>query len=152
MVSSLILVPAYTDLSADYSANKKLKREQVNKIVIAVMTLSLISMALFYFFSREVITFIYGWKYSQAEIVLSALVMAIPVLLLNNLTGVILNSSQKEFYPFLSALIGMAVNIPLAVTFIINFGIMGAAFSTIITEFVVLAVQVFYIFRLKIIT
>jgi len=91
----------------------------------------------------------YGEKYVPSAEILRYLVLALPFLFLNNLTGVTLNSINKEKLAFFSTTTASVFNILLNLLLIKMIGITGAVVSTIMTELLVFLMQLFFLVKAK---
>jgi O-antigen/teichoic acid export membrane protein len=106
-------------------------------------------MILFFFLSDILIEIIYGKRYLHSADILKLLVIAMPFLFLNNLTGVTLNSIRKEKLAFYSAAIATLFNLLLNILLLNLIGIVGAIVSTILTELLIFLIQLNYIMKFK---
>ena len=110
-----------------------------------ILTISVsVSIAL-YFSSEILINLIYGEKYIPAVILLQYLSFSVIPLALNNLTGITMNGLgmyKENMYVVLFALL---INIALNIVLLLNLGIIGAVYATIITEVFILICDAFYL-------
>lgn len=143
--SSAIVIPAYGDYSSHYFKNGSLPLVRIKKDfgLLLIMSLSLIITA--FILSDPIVRFFYGDKYFSSIEILKYLSLALPAIFLNNFTGVISNSIRKEYIPVISTGSAVLVNILLNIVLLKTMGILGAVIATIITEFIVFFVQLYFL-------
>lgn len=96
--------------------------------------------------SGDIIYLLCGAGYELAENILRGLVVVVLIIGLSTVTGTqILISMEKEKCVFISILSGSVVNFIMNIILIPSYDAMGATIVTIISEVVVLAVQLFFI-------
>ena len=101
----------------------------------------------FYFvmYSKESICFLAGEGYAGAVFAMQLITIAI---IPSGITGVlglqVLTSLEKEKYVLYSVIVGAVVDFLLNMCFIPSYGAAGAAGATMVAEFVVLFVQIYY--------
>jgi len=149
IISGVFLTPLYTDLSAEFESNKKINYDRIKKLGLFLVIFSIISICFIFFLSDFIIEIIYGEKYLLSAEILKMLVIALPFLFLNNLTGVTLNSIQKEKLVFYSITVAVVVNISLNIMLLNIVGIMGAVIATILTESLVFMLQLNFLLKYK---
>ncbi len=147
--SAIFLTPLYSDLSAEFESKQKIDYEKIKRIGLILVLISIISMILFFFLGDILIEIIYGERYRHSADMLKLLVIAMPFLFLNNLTGVTLNSIRKEKLAFYSAAIASPINVLLNILLLNVIGIVGAIFSTVLTELLIFLIQLNYIIKVK---
>ncbi len=124
-------------------------KEEFNRLAAKginfTLFLSLPISAYFIMFSKEAILFLSGDGYLGAVRAMQFVVFAV---IANGLTGIlgtqILTSQGKEKFVLISVSVGALVDLLLNLLLIPRFGASGAAFATMIAEYMVLAVQVYY--------
>lgn len=103
----------------------------------------------FCIYGKEVILFIAGNDYLPAVLAMQFITFAV---IPNGLTGVlgiqILTSQGKEKFVLISVIVGAIIDFILNLVLIPIFGASGAAFATMIAEFMVLFVQIIYTRRM----
>ena len=109
--SAIFLTPLYSDLSAEFESKQKIDYEKIKRIGLILVLISIISMILFFFLGDILIEIIYGEIYRHSADMLKLLVIAMPFLFLNNLTGVTLNSIKREKTAFYSVMIASLLNV-----------------------------------------
>lgn len=143
------LTPLFTDLSSEYESHRKINRLKLKNLFFLFVFFSLISIIVFYFLSDVLISLTYGNKYISSSNLLIILVLALPFLFLNNLTGVILNSIKKEKLTFATTAFGSIINILMNIILLNLIGIEGAVIATILTELFVFSLQANYLFKYR---
>ncbi|MBI9073491.1 MAG: oligosaccharide flippase family protein [Melioribacteraceae bacterium] len=143
IISSSILVPFFSDLSSKNADNSYM--EKIKEIALTLLAISLLIIIIIYFVGDFIVAITFGEKYLSSSYFLKILSIALPFLFLNNLTGVVLNSVGLEKKAFKSAAIASFINILLNIVLLNLWGIIGAIISTIVTEFIILLIQLFYI-------
>jgi O-antigen/teichoic acid export membrane protein len=149
IIGGVFLTPLYTDLSAEFESKNKIDYNKIKKLGLFLVIFCILSIAIYFFLSDILIEFVYGKKYLLSADILKLLVLALPFLFLNNLTGVTLNSIRKEKYAFLSTTSGSVFNIIMNIFLLKIIGIAGAVVSTIMTELLVFLIQIFYLMKTK---
>jgi O-antigen/teichoic acid export membrane protein len=149
LIGAVFLTPLYTDLSAEFELKKKIDYDRIKKLGLFLIIFCILSVTVVYFLSDFLIEYIYGEKYILSAEILKLLVIALPFLFLNNLTGVTLNSIRKEKLAFYSATIATLFNLLLNISLLNIIGIVGAVISTILTELLIFLIQLNYIMKYK---
>ena len=111
----IVLTPLFTDLSSEFELSRKLNLSKLKNISLLLFAFAIFSIIITYLFADMIIGLTYGEKYVSSTNLLITLVLALPFLFLNNLTGVTLNSINKEKNAFYYTFIGAGVNILLNV-------------------------------------
>jgi O-antigen/teichoic acid export membrane protein len=149
LIGAVFLTPLYTDFSVEFELKKKIGYDKIKKLGLVLVIFSILSILIYFFLSDFLIENIYGKKYLLSSEILKLLVIALPFLFLNNLTGVTLNSIKKEIYAFFSTTSGCVFNIILNILLLKIIGIAGAVVATIMTELLVFLIQIFYLMKTK---
>ncbi|MGA7837968.1 MAG: oligosaccharide flippase family protein [Ignavibacteriaceae bacterium] len=137
----IVLTPLFTELSLDYSKNNSISFKSVYSSVFLLFGISVLICAIIYLTGDKIIVMVYGPEYSISSRILVLLIIAIPGLYLNNVTGVILNSIKKERLAMISAFFAFAINSIINIIYLPKIGIMAAVISTIITEYFIFIMQ-----------
>lgn len=131
-----------------YYAKQNLKKEFSETMLKALNFTVLLSIPLviyFDIFSKEAISFLAGDGYIGAVLAMQIITVAV---IPNGLTGVlgvqVLTALEKEKYVLYSVIVGASVDFVLNLSFIPRYGAAGAALATMIAEFMVLLVQLFF--------
>jgi len=138
---SSVLLPAYTKYSGIFGRNGHLEIRDIKKEFYTLVALSAIFILIACVFGEWVITLLYGSSYNYSSIIFIALMFAIPGVFLNNLTGVISNSTRQEKIPLVTTGVGVLVGIGCNILLIPLIGLYGAVSATIITEYSVFIFQ-----------
>lgn len=146
-----IFTPLFSNLSRAFSMNGYLTFTDIKKTLKFLLVYSAVVIAVVLTLGDQLVHLLYGSKYTESCLFLPYLMIALPFLLLNNMTGMILNACYKEYYATMSVVIAAGVNVAGNVILIPILGITGAVLATILTEFTILTVQLFFIFRFKLI-
>ena len=93
----------------------------------------------FYFFSEHIILLVYGESFSEATVLLQLFAFALIAMSLNRFCNYTLLALKRNSYYFQITLLGMVINLALNYILISSTGALGAAISTIVTEFTALA-------------
>jgi len=148
-VGNSIINPLYSSFSADFSANGNILFGRYKTEIFLLLGFSCASLIVMYFGNDLIITIIYSEKYSEGGVLLKLLAVGIPFMLMNNVTGIALNAMRRDVQVTLVVAIAGLMNIALNVYFLLSIGLMGAVYATIITEAVILIVQLALIFKIK---
>lgn len=136
-------------LSNDYvKKNMKAYWHTVEKSLRYICFITVPMVGFIWMEAGDIINLLGGEEYRSAADILRGLVVVVFFIGLSTVTGTqILLSMEKEKCVFLSILSGSAVNVILNIALIPRYQAMGAAYATILSEIVVLAVQLFFIRR-----
>ena len=145
----IVLTPLFTDLSSEFELSRKINLTKLKNISLLLFAFAVFSIIITYFLADVIISITYGYNYLASTDLLIMLVLALPFLFLNNLTGVTLNSIRKEGFVFYSTIIGASLNILLNVILLNMFGLMGAVITTIVSELLVFLIQFNYLMKLR---
>ena len=131
-----------------YYVNNKMEKQFLEIMAKALNFTLFLSVPLSIFFvlvSKESILILAGERYLGAVVGMQLLTIAV---IPNALTGVlgiqVLTPLEKEKYVLFSVIAGAIIDFVLNLLFIPLFGATGAAFATMIAEFIVLVVQIIY--------
>lgn len=145
ILSGIIMIRVYNDFSKYYVINRKIDFNMFLTSLKILLIISLILIFIFNFLGEIIISLFYTSKFIYSARVLGAVSFALPFIFLNNLTGVTLNSMHKEKITMLSTLIGMMINVILNFLLIPRIGIFGGVVSTLVTENLILVIQLIFI-------
>lgn len=135
---SFMLVGGFTKASL-YTGNKKEMREFILRYSKLFLVISSLILILLFFLADILLVFIYTDKYSESALILQVLAFAIIPISLNNLTGTALNGAGMYKENLYVTIVGFIFNLSANLIFIPVYGIIGAAFVTIVTEIIILA-------------
>ena len=131
-----------------YYVMEKKSREFLETMLKALNVTSLMSVPLviyFVIFAGESIHFLAGDGYSGAILAMQIITIAVIPIGLTGVLGVqVLTSLERERYVLCSVIIGASVDFALNLICIPMAGAAGAAFSTMVAEYIVLLVQLFF--------
>jgi len=147
IISTTLLIPEYTKISAQYTINKRIAAEKFQYYNKYILIVSFLLIFFFYFFSNPLLVLLFGIKYSESSIYLQLLTLAIPGVFLNHLTGIICNSTLNSKIPAYSTGLGTLINLIVNFTTIPFWGIIGAVISTIITEYFIFIFQFAFLYK-----
>ena len=97
------------------------------------------------FFSYSALNFFYGSKYLLAETSLSVLAFGLGFLTVFYILTFVLNGAGRNKFPMLIAFVGAILNTILNYIFIKNWGLIGSAWATTITAFIIMAIGLIYV-------
>jgi len=113
-----------------------------------LLLLICIAMNIVLFFGADlIIRIVFTDKFENSVLILRVLSFAITGMALNNLTGIVLNGIGWFRSNMYVTLAGLIINLGLNIIFVPVYGILAAAVITIITEYFILAGDVFFIKR-----
>lgn len=141
-----LITPLYSEFSKEFGElGRVILRKNLPRIM-GVVILSLAFITTFLLFSEQIIVSLYGEKFRDSAPLLQLLSIGIPFLLLNNVTGVLLNAIRREKAATFSVFIAGVFNIVINVILLPVIGLKGAVYSTIITEGIILLIQILFLF------
>jgi O-antigen/teichoic acid export membrane protein len=141
MALSIIFVPAFSNITSISSSKEEVKKE-FTRLFRVISFYAVICFCLLFFLADVIIHILYSNNFNESINVLKILSFSFFFLSLNNLTGMMVNSlslNKPNIYILLS---GLLINVLMNLFLINKIGIIGAAYSTLITEFVILVCQV----------
>lgn len=144
-----IFTPLFSNLSKAFAINGYLTFTDIKKTLKFLLVYSAIVIAAVLILGDQIVLLLYGSKYTESCLYLTYLMIALPFLLLNNMTGMVLNVCYKEYYTTLSVVIAAIVNVVMNIILIRVLGITGAVFATFLTELSILTIEIFFIYRFK---
>ncbi|MEO8209289.1 MAG: polysaccharide biosynthesis C-terminal domain-containing protein [bacterium] len=127
------------------SKNKHAVRLFFRKYSLVLFYICIFLSFLLFFGAEPIINLIYTDKFTESVIIVKVLSFAITGLALNNLTGVILNGLGFFKMNMIVTLIGLIINVILNLFFIPKYGIVAAAFVTILTEYFIFLGDYYFI-------
>ncbi len=136
-----LFMPLFTDLSSEYNSESGINFNKVIKVGSFILVFTSACAIGYQLFSEYLIKIFYGGSYLNSAAILRILSFTIPFIILNNLTGITLNSIRKERMTVLTVLVGAIINVSMNLVFIPSYGIYGAAIVTLITEASILLIQ-----------
>jgi len=98
-------------------------------------------------FADKIILIIFGEKFLPAVISLQILIWATSFLFINNLTGILLTSLNKQKYNLISAFLCFCINLILGLMLVPGFGFVGASIATFISYFILCVTSFYFITR-----
>ena len=98
-----------------------------------------------FFYGGDVIALCYGNQYSEAGDVLKILIWTVCFLFINGACSMILNASHKELSVTKIYLVAALVNVGLNLVLIPHFSVYGASIATVISEIVILVLELYAI-------
>lgn len=141
LIPPVFLVPLYTEMSKFYQEKQKINFKAFRSTLLILSGFSLLVLGLYTISGGFFIDLFFGDRFISSSGLLKILSIGFIFLVLNNLTGVTLNSINKEKYQLAGTISGVVVNIVLNVIMLPKIGIYGAVISTISAEFTVLLIQ-----------
>lgn len=150
MFFNSLLTPIFSIFSNEFHFKGNLKVSLVNQIIKYFILVSILYFLFILFLGKGLIVLLWGTAFVDSFLVLLILCFSIPFVLLNNLTGIILNSTNREKLATLAALFSAILGI-IIYPILIYFGeLLGAVLSTIIIEMSVFLIQLKFIIDQKI--
>lgn len=145
LVSSLgvVLLPRMSHVvkQRDYGQFSALTKKAIDVTLLMACPLSIY----FCIYARDSVLLLAGDGFLGAVLAMQIITIAV---IPNGLTGVlgvqVLTSLEKEKYVLYSVIVGAVADLVLNLVFIPAYGATGAAFATMIAEFLVLFVQLYY--------
>lgn len=131
-----------------YYAKEHKEKEFTQTMTLALNFAALISIPLslyFSMFSAESIQFLAGSGYNGAVLSMRIITLSTIAIGFTGILGVqVLTAIEKEHYVLYSVIVGAVMDFVLNLVFIPRMGSAGAALATLIAEFAVLAMEIFY--------
>lgn len=147
--SGMILTKTYTDLSKKFNQSNRIELSKIKGTFLQLILISFVLILIFLTLPDILIKFFFGGTFIGSNKFLQYLAIGLPFIFLNNFTGVILNSIRREKLPMMTTAVAVLFNVTMNIMLIPKYGVFGAVWSTIATEFLVFALQSIIIFRLN---
>ncbi len=145
--SSSILTPTFIRFSKEFHTVGKINLYESKKILVILLSFSLMYFLLMYFTGKIIIINLWGFDFQESYKILLLLNVGLPFLLLNNFSGVILNSANQEKLAMFAAIFSATLGLVLYPITIHYFNVLGAIYTTILIEFIVFVIQLFFILK-----
>jgi len=145
IVFSIILFPAlnqFSRLADDLHQNIRL----LFRYLVTSCLVSVILILIYIYVVSELIPILFGPEYLEASRVIIPLSFAIFLWSLNAIIGVYLNGLGLFKEVMIASVSGMIINIIINIILIPKIGILGAVYTTIITEFLIFMVEIIFVF------
>lgn len=134
-----------------FSRLHKSNREEVKKIynsLIKYLLLIIVFIALgIITLSEQVVQWFLGPAFSQTALILKIMIWAEVFIFVSEFTGVFLNAIRRQASYAVAEMSGTITNLIAISLLIPAFGVLGAAYAAVITEFAVLFVALWAVFR-----
>lgn len=144
---SFILFTGFTQISF-LSRNVKAVKLFLKKYTTIIIVICLIATAMLYLFAEQIIIFFYTENYFDSIIVLKILSFALIAVGLNNLCGITLNGMKQFKTVMIITVAAVILNIALNIYVIPIYGIIGASFITVSTEYFILFFESLFLLKL----
>lgn len=141
----ILLNPLYSDVSHSFELQKFVDKTKVKYLVGLLLSVVAICSVFIYFSSDLLLQIIYGPKFVESSKYIFFLLLALPWLFMNNLTGTLLNSVKLQKYQAFGTVIGLFSNLIILLILIPIYGIWGAVIATIFAEIIVFLVQMIFL-------
>ncbi|MFZ4589611.1 MAG: polysaccharide biosynthesis C-terminal domain-containing protein [Ignavibacteria bacterium] len=138
LIGGLSKVVLFTD-------SKKGLRVFLFKYSELLIIISVLIFILLFFGAKEILVLLYTDKFINSVVVLQVLSFAIIPLSLNNLTGVVLNGVGLYKENMYVTILGFLFNLVANIIIIPIYGIIGAAYITILTEILILSGDLYFL-------
>ncbi|MDP4174582.1 MAG: polysaccharide biosynthesis C-terminal domain-containing protein [Bacteroidota bacterium] len=143
IVFTSFTIPAFNAFSRNENIQSNFKILRSNIYIMIVVSI-LIDLGIL-LLGKEMIILLYGDKYLLASEIMPYFSVSVLGLGLNSITGVYCNALRKYKVTLFTTLGGIIVNVFLNVILIPRTGVMGAVYSSMVTEMFVFAGQYYYI-------
>lgn len=145
IVFSIILFPALNQFSMS-SENFAENLRLLLKYLVTIIIVSVIIILIYIFIISPLIPIVFGIDYLEASEIIIPLSFAVILWAMNAITGVYLNGMGKFKNVMVATLFGLIFNITINILLIPTIGVMGAVYTTIITETIILLIEGVYIY------
>lgn len=136
-----VLLPRMSSL---YSESRNRTKKLVKKIFFLLFLFSFVFALVLFLFSKDIILIIYGPKYLYSITILKILSFAMAALIINVPFYIYLIVTKKNKQLISVVFIGALANLAFNYMFIPHFGSLGAAYTELITEIIVLSGFIFF--------
>jgi len=122
-------------------------KQLISSLAVSIrymLVFGLFSAVLIFLFADKIILILYSEKFSAAAPALKILIWALPFFLVNPILGTFLIAAKRQKLPAISVAVTALANLILNLMVIPKYGFMGAAATTLISEFILLILQGYY--------
>ncbi len=146
LVFGFILIGGFSRVSY-LSRRKTAVKIFFRKYFILISVICLITALIIYFFSESIIVTLFSEKYIKSAEILKILSFSVIPIGLNNLAGIMLNALSLFKINMNVQIVASILNFALNILLIPVFGIVTAAYITILTEFFIFAADSIFVLR-----
>lgn len=118
--------------------------KSIKYLMIIIMPIAIATM----FYSTDLVHLFYGHKYDAASSVLSILIWTVCLLFISGAGNTLLNASHKEVSVTKIYLIAAVFNVVMNLILIPRFSFNGAAITTVLSDVLIVVVQIYVIYKL----
>ena len=148
--ANIILTPLFTEFSGIFAQKGFIPKDNFLKKFLMLSLIAAVFTATVFFTAKIFILFFYRMIYINSVGLLTVLVFALPGLIWNNFTGITLNAAKKERLATFSVFIAVIVNLLLNTGLLLHYkNVYAAVAATVITEYLIFLIQLFYILKYK---
>lgn len=142
MAFSAVIYPVFSSLYHNESLLKSIYKRNFSQL----LTISIVLTLILTLFSKQIVLLAFGDKFTVSSKALFVLSLSIPFIFINKLNAMALFSVNLEKWPVYILISGVFINVVLNAVVIPQYGFIGAAVTTVITEIFIFAVLgwVFY--------
>ncbi len=148
--STVILLQSYNTFSRVFLKENNIKLNLIIKEAMALIFVAFGFILIYWYLGEIIIKIFFTDNFLISFNYLKVIAFAIPLIFLNNFTGILLNSQRLEKITMVTTFFGLVINIVSNFLLIPRFEIFGAVYSTIITEGTILLSQLFFLIKLHI--
>lgn len=139
---SFLLISGFTHVS-EIRTDKKAVLSFTKEYSYIILAICIAASIILYFFAGFLIKFFYTDKFLQSVPVLKILTFAVIAIGLNNLTGIVINGIGLFKAVMYVTIIATIINVLINIITIPVYGIIAAAWVTVITEYVILIFEIY---------
>jgi O-antigen/teichoic acid export membrane protein len=139
---SFLLISGFTHVS-EIRTDKKAVLSFAKEYAYIILSICIASAIILYFFAEFLINFFYTNKFSESAPVLKVLSFAVIAIGLNNLTGIIINGIGLFKAVMYVTIMATIINVLINIITIPVYGIIAAAWVTVITEYIILIFEIY---------
>ena len=144
-IPTLFFTALFPVMSRHFESAKELLKLEYEKSYKYLLIVGIFIFIYGLVFANEIITFIYGQKFSLAIVVLQILICVIPIIFLTSLFGNIMNAINKQRLVTIIAALNALFNVALNLVLIPKYSFVGASVATVLTEFLGFTLFFYYI-------
>lgn len=139
---SAVIYPVFSSLHHNQSLLKSIYKRNFGQL----LAISIVLTVILTLFSKQIVLLAFGEKFTVSSKALFVLSLSIPFIFINKLNATALFSVNLEKWPVYILISGVLINVVLNAAVIPQYGFIGAAVTTVITEIFIFAVLgwVFY--------
>lgn len=145
ILARVVTMSMYPVLSSQFIRDRDSAWKYTARVNRYLVILGFFIAVILWVFGQDIVLFLYGEQFGASVQAMRFLALIIPLRFVDNSLAVVLSASNREGKRAIAVGVAAAVNVALNMLLIPDYGIMGAVYSTITTEIVLLSLFAWYL-------